>query len=77
MTASPLCPSVATMCSTLDDLSEGLLRLDRYENEARIEVYMSSGDGMRLISGPSGGRHAANRPMETSVIVQRLGAERS
>ena len=38
---------------------------------------MSNGDGMRLMSGPSGGRHAAKRPMETSTIVQRFGAERS
>ena len=37
---------------------------------------MSTGDGMRLITGPSGGRHAAKRPMETSAIVQKLGAER-
>ena len=38
---------------------------------------MSSGDGMRLMTGPSGGRHAAKRPMETSIIVQKLAAERS
>ena len=37
---------------------------------------MSSGDGMRLMIGPSGGRHAAKRPMETSAIVQKFGAER-
>ena len=37
---------------------------------------MSIGDGMRLMIGPSGGRHAAKSPMETSAIVQKFGAER-
>ena len=37
---------------------------------------MSRGDGMRLMIGPSGGRQAARRPMDTSAIVQKLGAER-
>ena len=68
------------MCSALDDLSARRLLPERYGNDARpcrMEIYMSSGDGMRLMIGPSGGRHAAKRPMETSAMVQKLGAERS
>lgn len=35
--------------------------------------YTFRGDGTRLIKGFRGGRHAAKRPMVTSVVVQKVG----
>ena len=64
-------------CSTLGSLSDGLLRPGVYDAiPCRSEAYIVSGDGTRLIIGPSGGRHAAKRPTDTSTVVQNEGGVR-
>ena len=64
-------------CSTLGKLSDSLLRLGRLDVMRCLnEAYICGGEGRRLIMGPSGGRHAAKRPMETSTVVQNEGGVR-
>lgn len=41
-----------------------------------IKPYNFFGLGARLMSGPSGGRHAARTPIETSNVVQKNGGVR-
>ena len=63
------------MVSTLDNLSDGLLRPKI--REARLcftESYIFSGDGTPLVKAFRGGKHAAKRPTETSAVVQKVGA---
>ena len=81
LAAPVLAPSNAAIfgiCSTLGNLSDSLLRFEGYPTRpSRTETYTFSGDGTRLMIGPSGGRHAAKRPMETSIVVQNDGGVRS
>ena len=64
-------------CWTLGNLSDGLLRREEYDAmPCRSEAYIFSGGGIRLITGPNGGRHAAKRPTDTSTVVQKLGGVR-
>ena len=64
-------------CWKLDSCSDGLPRREEYDAiPCRSEAKILTGDGNLLIRGPSGGRHAAKRPTDTSTVVQKLGGVR-
>ena len=59
-----------TTFSILDNLSDGLLRSGR--SKANLCSNESYENGIRLIRGFRGGKHAAKKPIETSAVVQKI-----